>query len=300
VPRPLWLATLVILLGTSPFGFRLARAVGHAAGTGSPPRDLTGLEVPYTLFTYLAGYSFGPSVRELQNEGARTAVLSHPLETVMAAATMAVVLALVLRLRTAGTGRLAVLFLLPMMATAIGSAVTGKAYNVRYAVPGIVGFVGLAAMVVAGASRTRRPILLVVLVGLCCWADAQWFLVARYRKEDSRAAVAWLRANLPAGAKIAVAPGYQAEVLAYYAARERAALRFSGLSDTATAVPAGHVDALLLTRLHHVPHWELLLRSARKRSSDPVRPRLVGYAVVVLSRGGAPAPISSDPVTRAR
>jgi len=299
VPRPLWMATLAIMVAAAPFGLRLAHAVGHAAGTGSPPRALTGLEVPYTLFTYLAGYSFGPSVRELQNEGPRVAVLSHAPQTAMVAVTIAVVLALALRLRAAATPRLTVLFLLPMMATALGSAVTGKAYNVRYAVPGIVGFVGLAAMGVGSVSRPPRRILLAVLLGLCCWADAQWLLVARYRKEDSRAAVAWLGANLPPGAKVAVAPGYQAEVLAYYAGRGRASLRFSGLSDTATGLPAGRIDALLLTRLHHVPHWDALLASARKRSSGPVPPVLVGYTAVVLSPRAEPARVSSEPASQA-
>ena len=297
VPRPLWIAALAILLGTAPFGFRLASAVGHAAGTGSPPRDLTGLEVPYTLFTYLAGYSLGPSVRELQNEGARAAVFSHAPETLLVAVTIAAVLALASRLRTVAASRLALLFVLPMISAALGSALTGKAYNVRYAVPGMVGFVGLAAMAISSVSRTRRRVLLVGLVGLCCWADAQWFLVPRYRKEDSRAAVAWLAANLLPGARVAVAPGYQAEVLAYYATRDRAPLTFSGLADTATALPPGPTDALLLTRLHHVPHWDALLRSARKRSPGLVRPGLVGYTVVVLSRN-EPTPMSNDSASR--
>jgi hypothetical protein len=217
----------------------------------------------------------------------------------MIALVLAMVLTLALRLRASAAGRLATLFLLPMLATVFGSVITGKAYNVRYTVPGVVGFVGLAAMAIASVSGKRRQVLLAILVGLCCWADAQWFVVARYRKEDSRAAVAWLRANLPSGAKVAVAPGYQAEVLAYYADREQASLSFSGLADTATAVPGGRIDAFLLTRLHHVPHWEPLLRSAQRRSSATVGPTLVGYTVVVLSRNAGPARISSPPAAPA-
>jgi 4-amino-4-deoxy-L-arabinose transferase-like glycosyltransferase len=283
--RPLWIATFAILMAIAPFGYSLAHAVAHATGTGSEPRPLTGLELPYTLFTYLGGYSFGPSLREIQNEGARAAVLHHPIQTAIAAIALVTAGALMLRSRTRVAARLALLLLLPMLIAGLGAAATGKAYNVRYAVPGVVGFVALVAFGIGTLPGARRQLVAIAfLVGVFLWSDVQWFVVPRYRKEDSRAVVAWLQANLQPGAAVAVAPAYQVPVLTYYSRREGAPLRFVGLADTAVSVPFGQVDALLLTRLHHVPHWRAILDRATARARPGVHPNLAGYEAMLLPR----------------
>ncbi|MBA2459377.1 MAG: glycosyltransferase family 39 protein, partial [Gemmatimonadales bacterium] len=83
--RKFLLATIVTVLIWLPFALRITVAVGGADGTHSPPRPLTGLELPYTLFTYLVGYSFGPSTREIQNQGPVAALAGHPIESVIGA-----------------------------------------------------------------------------------------------------------------------------------------------------------------------------------------------------------------------
>ncbi len=285
VLRPLLAATLAIVLATAPFGYRLTHAVSHAESTGSPPRGLTGLEIPYSLFTYVTGYSFGPSTREIQDEGPSAALLHHPIQSALGCVALLAFTALALRLRGGAAQNLAVLCLLPLTATWLGSALTGKAYNVRYTLPGILGMTGLVALGISTLRGARRSIAAALVIGLFVWADAQWFFTPRYWKEDSRSAIAWLRAKLPPGSTVAVAPGYQTEVLAYYAQRGGASLALSGLPDTISSLASPLPDALLMTRLHHVPHWREIVRSLERSSAlPPVVEKLVGYQAILIPR----------------
>ena len=77
----------------------IARAVMEAKSTGSPPRAITGLEIPYTLFTFVAGYSLGPAVREIQALGWAAAVRAHPFQTAVAALTVVVAIVVALKAR---------------------------------------------------------------------------------------------------------------------------------------------------------------------------------------------------------
>ena len=99
LPRGLLVSSAGILLAIAPFVYQLAQAVSHAQGTGSPPRALSGLEIPYTLFTYVAGYSFGPSVRDIQERGPWAALLAHPVESALGVLALLVFIALATRLR---------------------------------------------------------------------------------------------------------------------------------------------------------------------------------------------------------
>jgi hypothetical protein len=77
------------------------------------------------------------------------------------------------------------------------SIVSGFAYNIRYALPALFGFLALiAALSVGLPDRPRMARLLplaVLAVALC--ADAQWFWHPRYRKPDARAVAKWLVDN---------------------------------------------------------------------------------------------------------
>jgi hypothetical protein len=121
----------------------------------------------------------------------------------------------------------------------------------------LVGFLGILSIQVRALAPGPRAVWL-ALVGLALWADAQWFWVTCYWKEDSRAAVAWLGHELPRGATIAVAPSYSITPLAYYSRRAAIELRFLPIPP-GVGIPGGtSPDALVLTRLHHVPHWREL------------------------------------------
>jgi hypothetical protein len=177
------------------------------------------------------------------------------------------------------------LLLIPLAAIFVLSALSGKAYNVRYTLPALVGFLGMASIATCALAPTARSLLLAVLIGLNLWADGQWFWLSRYWKEDSRAAVAWLRDQLPAGATVAVAPNYCVLPLAYYSRKAGAELRFLPIP-TGVGMPQGtSLDALVLTRLHHVPNWrELKAKFVDLTGARVLIGKVAGYEMLVGGR----------------
>jgi hypothetical protein len=284
VLRSLLIATALIAVLSAPFALEVAGSVAQAEGTHSPPRPLTGLEIPYTLLTYVVGYSFGPSTREIQNLGPASAIALHPFETVVAGAVMAGLLGLMLLRRAPGRRYLLTLFVVPIVAMLLGSATSGKAYQARYALAGLVGFCGLGAGALCRLPpRFRAPAVATVLT-LAGWADAQWYFTPRYWKDDSRLMVSWLAERLPPGSSVATAPRYVTGVLSHYARLQQARINFVAADSLAAVNPPA---ALLLTRLHHVTD-EVSLREQFKQLAGPhLREDSVGGYQVITKRDKA-------------
>lgn len=257
--RPLLIASFAAGLICTPFFLAIAQALVAAEFTfHSPPRSLTGLELPYSLFTYLGGFSFGPGPRDIQNLGALAAVENHPIESAVAGViSLAIVGLLVVKRRPRMLPFLVMLgiSLLGMIGLA---AASGKAYNVRYTLPALVAFLALVSVALRALPPGPRAFWLTGLVGVALVADGQWFYSATYWKEDSRAAVGWLREQLAPSATVAVAPSYSAQSLAYYARRAHTELHLIPLAPDARLDRGDLPDALVLTRLHHVPNWREL------------------------------------------
>ncbi len=292
--RPLLVASGAILLLVAPVYIPLARAIVGATGTGSPERPLTGLELPYTAFTYVGGFSFGPSAREIQNNGWQMAAAEHTVQLGLAAALLVLWLVLAVVNRSPVVTLLLVLCTLPAVLTFIGSAATAKAYNVRYTVLGVIGFVASLSAVIRPLRPSRRTVLMAIFCTVFLWADAQWFFTPRFWKDDSRAAVAWLSAHLQPGAVVAVAPGYVTGTLAHYAARSGAGLCLVGVADESSLPTDRTPDALVLTRLHHVSQWrELESEFLRLAGSSLERGTAVGYTLLVRRPSRPPATSTS-------
>jgi uncharacterized membrane protein len=245
--------------------------------TGSSPRAITGLEIPYTLLTFVGGFSLGPSVRELQDYGWRAAVATSAPQLVLAA--IGLVVAAFLSARV-GLRRPSIIFVV-LVATPIalafgGAAFSGKAYTVRYALPGVIGLLGLMGL---GLGSLRSPLrwsataYLLLLFGLADW---QWFHSPRYWKEDSRLVVTCLRSVLPPGALVTVAPNYMASILGHYSMKAGGDLKFDPLPENASAVGRSNSQALLLTRLHHVAGWSEIARTFESASKGRVTEQEVG------------------------
>jgi uncharacterized membrane protein len=271
-----------------PFLLALANSI-EPGSTGSPPRALTGLEAPYSVFTYLAGYSLGPSVREIQNFGWQVAVERHPVQTLIAGVSLAVILVLVLRVPRASMMPLGILLIVPLAVPILGSAATSKAFNVRYTLPALIGFVGLMGVAVAALRPRARGATFAALLAVSLWADAQWFFLPRYGKEDSRAAVGCLAERGLPGATVAVAPRYMKGVLEYYAGRAGYPMEVVGVSAPEQVV-ASRASALLTTRLHHVPDESALVRAFRYVQRGRVlEGGAPGYRIHVAAPGEAAA-----------
>jgi 4-amino-4-deoxy-L-arabinose transferase-like glycosyltransferase len=283
IVRPLVASSLAIGLACAPFVLSIAGALVATHGTfHSPPRPLTGLEVPYSLLTYVTGFSFGPAPREIQNWGAVAALRSHPLQSAIAGAALLGALVVPAVKRRAGMTYFVLLLGIPLAAVFGLSALSGKAYNIRYTLPALVGFVGLVSIAGCALRPLSRALGLAGLIGVALWADVQWFRSARYWKEDSRAAVEWLRDNLAPGATVAVAPSYSVQPLAYYADRAGAEIHFLPVPPGADFSGSASPDALVLTRLHHVPDWREIKANFVSQVGVSARElQVVGYEILI-------------------
>jgi mannosyltransferase len=281
--------TLALIL---PFLVTLATAVRHAEGTGSPQRPFTGLELPYSVFTFVAGYSFGPPVRELQDLGWKVALANHPEQTLLVGVMLLALTALVFRARKAPLLQIGLLFVIPLAATAAGSLLTTKAYNVRYVLPGLVGFLGVVAVAMDRLPQRAHALALSLMLGLFLWSDAQWFWFPSYSKDDSRGAAACLASGLPYGSTVAVAPTYMRALVAHYTP-ESSGLRVVGVASLSSLAASG-ATALAITRPFHltVPPAELVREfEARFGRKAPVG-HATGYRLIFAP--GLPRPLATS------
>ena len=284
--RPLLGSSLAIGLTCAPFFFGIAHALREARGAfHSPPRPITGLEIGYTLLTYVGGYSFGPAPRDIQKFGAWTALWAHSLESLLAGTVLLGLMTIAaLKWRRAPEPWFTVLLAVPLGFIFLLAALSGKAYSIRYTLPSLIGFLGIMSVAVNALGPRSRTLGLAALFGLALWADAQWFWLPRYWKEDSRALVSWLRDKLPPGATVAVAPGYQNNLLEYYASKAGAEFHFRGVPPDSSLSGDTPPDALVLTRLHHVPNWRKFKADFVHLSGrQVVEGQVAGYEMLVRS-----------------
>jgi hypothetical protein len=157
-------------------------------------RSTTGLEVGYTFLTFAGGYSFGPSLTDIQSLGPWAAISNHPIETAILAAVLVALAGIFCgNARALISGKEIQLLALSICVVAVLAIVSGFPYNVRYTLPGLLGFLALAAALSTMANKslcTRLPVAALLVVSL--WSDGQWFYGWDYRKSDARAAAQWL------------------------------------------------------------------------------------------------------------
>jgi 4-amino-4-deoxy-L-arabinose transferase-like glycosyltransferase len=253
-----------------------------------PPRAITGLELPYALYALVAGFSLGPSLRELQVGGAAALQGSGPALAAGAAAWAGMAWAGV-----AGRRGLALWFSLTIMplGVALALAVQGDfPFNIRYAIGAVVGVAGLAACTGDQVGPRLRAGLHILLAGIFATATVQWFTNPRYAKDDARSAVAWLSAHAAPDAVIAVAPLYAEAVVEHYARRQAPAADIRPAESAADLAAMPRLDALVITRRQHVPRVEELMAFVREAGGPVERAEFPGFEVLLLRPRG-PGPI---------
>ena len=173
----------------------------------------------YSFMTFLGGYSFGPSLTEIQNSGPLSAVAHSYLQVVV----LFLVLALIALACKLGWRKLVFARETALLAAGIGivmaySKFAGFSYNIRYVLPSLLGFLALiAALAISLPDRPRLVRLITVAVlAVAIWADAQWFYSPRYRKPDARAVAKWLVDNKDHVKSWTVLPGYLNLPLQWY------------------------------------------------------------------------------------
>jgi len=229
-------------------------------------RSASGLEIGYTFLTFAGGYSFGPSVIDIQSHGPLAAILRHRVETgILLLVLAALALAFVLNFRKLISGREMQLLLLSIGAVSVYALISGFPYNVRYVLPGLLGFLGFAAVLtdeMAKASFARVAVVALLFVSL--WADGQWFYRRDYRKDDSRAVAEWLVQHREEVRSWEVLPSYMNASIDWYlqAAPDVRANEIPSASDRSTTFPPVP-DVFIITRRHHLQEPDKMIEAYR-------------------------------------
>lgn len=177
------------------------------------------LQLGYTFMTFLGGYSFGPSLTEIQNCGPLAAAARSWLQIVVLLAVLAsIVVVCKLNWRKLVYTKEAALLIAGLGIVTAYSMISGFAYNIRYALPALFGFLALIAAF--SLSLPERPrlvrLLTVAVLAIALWADLQWFYNPRYRKPDARAVARWLVDNKDHVKSWTVLPAYLYAPLYWY------------------------------------------------------------------------------------
>jgi hypothetical protein len=110
------------------------------------------LELGYTFMTFVGGYSFGPSITDIQSYGALGAVSRHVGQVGILVGVLALVaLAYALQLRALFRGKETSLLVLNLGFVSLTTLAFAFPYNVRYTLPGLLAFLALVAVLSNGA-----------------------------------------------------------------------------------------------------------------------------------------------------
>jgi hypothetical protein len=232
-----------------------ALAVKSYPPTEGYTRSANGLEIGYTFLTFAGGYSFGPSVTDIQTHGPMAAIAQHPIETgILVIVLAALALAFILNFRRLILGREIQLLVLSVGVVSVYALLSGFPYNVRYALPGLLGFLALAAVLVNESAKTHFASgAIAALLVVSLWADVQWFYGWDYRKGDSRGVAEWLEQHRDKVHSWEVLPSYMNTPIQWYLQSEPDVLakEMHSSGDRSTSFPPVP-DVFIITRRHHL------------------------------------------------
>ena len=252
-------------------GVWLVRTVTEVA---PPSRLFNGLEMVYTFFSFVAGYSFGPPVRTLQLLGPVGALGAHWPQAVVIVFLLGFIGVVAVRKVSWDFVPLYLWIGVPVLVSTGVALLTPHAYNVRFVLPALPGFLLLVAVLLMRLPRRFQIGVGSLLMGVFLLADLQWFSVDAYGKEDTRTAVQVVLRNDSNVRRIAVVPAYMADTVRYYVGK---------IGHSALVMPVeGEVlpaaDAFLFTRQQHVPFIDSLKGQASVLNTEGFS--VVGYEIV--------------------
>jgi len=178
------LPTITIALSLNP------AEAGSVVGT---PRARSLAELPYNFWAYVVGFSLGPTIGELHRIRDLAWIFGTFPEILPIAVIVGTLFGVaILNLR--GNKPAAAIVLpwavgLPLLVFTV-SIVTGQTFNVRYALPGLPGFVILLAIGTQSLSRRiMRHLAAATVILIFTVSLANYYWHPRYDKEDVRGAV---------------------------------------------------------------------------------------------------------------
>lgn len=217
-------AVCVVLVAFSPWLKEIVVRVEPqrvVAGEAAPPliggASFSAMAIPYSLFTFGAGYTLGPSPRDLQVDR-RGSVRRSLALIVFAAVALAIPLTVGL-VSVAKTDRdLLALLLLYLMVPAV--AVTAlaarniKLFNARYMLVALPAYLMLLGIGAAALTRMRYWFLMLPLVAVLALSIGNYFANDHYAKDDLRAAAAAIERGYRQGDVVLAV--FTAEPLKFY------------------------------------------------------------------------------------
>lgn len=155
----------------------------------------TPLAIPYALYTFSAGLTLGPSLRELHTESPRDVCRDHALAIGLVALVFGALALLGIRdaRRRHRLFELGVYLLLPIAGTLALGWQNAKAFNVRYVLVALPAWLVLVSL---GLERLRKPFRWVfggALATIFAVSLFHLYFTPRYAREDVRDAVAYIR-----------------------------------------------------------------------------------------------------------
>lgn len=191
-----WQWTAAQALASALFLFWIAATMQQAGAYSGLAKPAILLWTPYTLFTFVTGLSYGPSVLDLHT-GVGAALRHHAIPIAIAALATAMLAVAGLyeafrdRTRRDAAIWLLLWLLLPMALAIAVTFVSNIQYNVRYVIicfPAmmILLALGVSRMVLPGRARWPIVIATAALVGCMLVALGNWYANPAYAKEELR------------------------------------------------------------------------------------------------------------------
>jgi mannosyltransferase len=249
--------------------------ISRIGGVAPAPRPFSGFEIPYTFFSFLAGYSYGPPVRDIQMHGLSSALSAYAPQVLTVLCALGLLGLTACRKFSREQLPVFIWILIPVLMAAAIAWLTPHSYNVRFTLPALPGFLLLIADLLTKLSRYGRVALGTLIAGLFLWADMQWFFVPAYGKEDSRSAVRTVLRECSNLKAVAIAPAYMADTVRYYLSRFEHVAEVCPVSGPFPP----EAEALMLTRCQHIPFIDGL-KAKITESGDRVLSE-TGYEIFV-------------------
>jgi mannosyltransferase len=192
-----------------------------AAQAGTPKGEAL-LWLPYTLFAFLVGFSYGPSVRELHWDTSLAMVrpyLAGIVPVMLAGAWAgAMGLARVLRREVRWPGVFCILWLVvPILLALLATQMSNISYNVRYVSVCFPAFAIILGASLTGQTRSPFTVMAILVLLLAMgFSLANWYTTGRYAKEDIRPVAALLAREATERDAIVILSHTAVEPLAFY------------------------------------------------------------------------------------
>lgn len=238
-----------------------------------PARNFTGLEIFYTFYCYIFGYSFGPSISELQLS-AKNALFANKGAIVLAILSLGTFA--IFSVRKLDWKKLlpSIFFIVVFIGYAICIEMfTEHSYNVRYAFPGIIGVIICLAILFNNALERKPKVFskkglilsMFVLLMLSLTACYNFLFDTKYSKEMVReAAKEIVEQDVEV---LYVAPRYMDRVFLYYLQQSDIEIVPLTYESDFDKIDFNNKNfAIATTRTHHITFYKQMMEKLNEET----------------------------------